>query len=105
MTTITVYDTEEMRSYSGNIGEAANMYKDNVDSLYRLVEELVADDFTGDVGTEFSEEVLSKKSYYLGMYETLEDCAGLIKEKSGIIDDNTQMLNNHIRSGNYFDAN
>ena len=46
---ITAYDTEQMRSYSGNIEECANIYKDNVDYLYRLVEELVADDFTGDV--------------------------------------------------------
>jgi hypothetical protein len=100
---ITAYDTEQMRSYSGNIEESANIFKDNVDLLYRLVEELVADDFTGDVGTGFSEEVLSKKNYYLGMYDTLVDCAGLIKEKSGIIDDNTQMLNSQIRSGNYFE--
>jgi hypothetical protein len=92
-----------MRSYSGNIEECANIYKDNVDLLYRLVEELVADDFTGDVGTGFSEEVLSKKTYYMGMYDTLVDCAGLIKEKSARIDDNTQMLNSQIRSGNYFE--
>ena len=100
---ITAYDTEQMRSYSGNIEECANIYKDNVDYLYRLVEDLVADDFTGDVGTGFSEEVLSKKTYYMGMYDTLVDCAGLIKEKSARIDDNTQMLNNQIRSGNYFE--
>ena len=100
---ITSFDTEQMRSYSGNIEECANIYKDNVDYLYRLVEELVADDFTGDVGTGFSEEVLSKKTYYMGMYDTLVDCAGLIKEKSARIDDNTQMLNNQIRSGNYFE--
>ena len=100
---ITAYDTEQMRSYSGNIEECANIYKDNVDYLYRLVEELVADDFTVDVGTGFSEEVLSKKTYYMGMYDTLVDCAGLIKEKSARIDDNTQMLNNQIRSGNYFE--
>lgn len=100
---ITAFDTEQMRSYSGNIEECANIYKDNVDYLYRLVEELVADDFTGDVGTGFSEEVLSKKTYYMGMYDTLVDCAGLIKEKSARIDDNTQMLNNQIRSGNYFE--
>ena len=100
---ITAYDTEQMRSYSGNIEECANIYKDNVDYLYRLVEELVADDFTGDVGTGFSEEVLSKKTYNMGMYDTLVDCAGLIKEKSARIDDNTQMLNNQIRSGNYFE--
>ena len=43
---ITAYDTEQMRSYSGNIDEAANTFKDNVDLLYRTVEELVADDFT-----------------------------------------------------------
>ena len=100
---ITAYDTEQMRSYSGNIEECANIYKDNVYYLYRLVEELVVDDFTGDVGTGFSEEVLSKKTYYMGMYDTLVDCAGLIKEKSARIDDNTQMLNNQIRSGNYFE--
>lgn len=100
---ITAFDTEQMRSYSGNIEESANIFKDNVDLLYRLVEELVADDFTGDVGTGFSEEVLSKKTYYMGMYDTLVDCAGLIKEKSARIDDNTQMLNSQIRSGNYFE--
>ena len=67
---ITAYDTEQMRSYSGNIDEAANTFKDNVDLLYRTVEELVADDFTGDVGEGFNEEVLSKKNFYLGMYDT-----------------------------------
>ena len=32
---ITAYDTEQMRSYSGNIEESANIFKDNVDLLYR----------------------------------------------------------------------
>ena len=37
------------------------------------------------------------------MYDTLVDCATLVKEKSATIDDNTQMLNSQIRSNNYFE--
>ena len=45
MGNIISYDTEEMGLWSGNVNEAAQSFVDEVGSLYRLIDEFVADDF------------------------------------------------------------
>lgn len=99
---IVTHNTEAMRTWSGNITNSSNEYKDYISSLYNLVDTLVAADFTGGLSKDFENSVLDKREEFNRLAEVLEECSDLISKTSEGIDNDEAELKASIERHNSF---
>lgn len=99
---VVTHNTESMRTWSGNITNSANEYRDYISSLYNLVDTLVSADFTGGLSKDFESSVLEKRDDFNRLSETLDDCADLITKTSTTIDNDEAELKARIQSHDSF---
>ena len=99
---IVTHNTDSMRSWSGNITNSSNEYRDYISSLYNLVDTLVSADFTGGLSQDFENFVLGKREDFNRLSGVLEECADLISKTSTAIDNDEAELKAHIQSSDSF---
>ncbi len=99
---IVTHNTDSMRSWSGNITNSSNEYRDYISSLYNLVDTLVSADFTGGLSQDFESSVLEKREDFNRLAEVLDECSDLITKTSNTIDSDEAQLKAQIQSHNTF---
>ena len=99
---VVTHNTDAMRTWSGDITNAANDYRDYINSLYNLVDTLVSADFTGGLSKDFENAVLDKRDDFNRLGEVLDECSDLIDKTSTTIDNDEEELKASIESHNSF---
>ncbi len=102
MGNIISYDTEEMGLWSGNVSDAATSFVDEVGSLYKLIDEFVADDFTGNTSEEFKALTEGVRPKYEDNYDIINECAKLIQDSATNYADNDAALQREINNSSVF---
>lgn len=92
------HNTELMQSWSGNIKNSAEEYRELISSLYNLVDNLVASDFTGGLSQDFENAVLNKRDDFNRLSDILEECADLISNTSSKIESDEESLSAQIQN-------
>lgn len=96
------HNVEAMRAWSGNINNASTDYKDYINNLYTLVDNLVSSDFTGGLSKDFETLVLDKRQDFIRYADVLEECAELIDKTSSSIESDEDALRSRIQSHDVF---
>ncbi len=99
---IVSHNTEAMKSWSGIITNSAAEYDELINSLYNLVDNLVAADFTGGLSQDFENSVLEKRDEFHKLSELLGECSELISKTSSSIESDEAELKSRIQSHNMF---
>ena len=102
MGNIISYDTEEMGLWSCNVSDAATAFVDEVGSLYKLIDEFVADDFTGNTSEEFKSLTDGVRPKYEDNYDIINECAKLIQDSASNYADNDAALQREIGNSSLF---
>lgn len=103
MSNFVSYNTERMKTWSNNMADNANTYYDNITKLYQEVEGFIGSGFTGGLAEEFLASFQDKKHFFMENKEVIEECANLISERAGKINNDEEELMSRIKNDNYFE--
>lgn len=98
----TLYNTDEMELWTGDMDKAGEAFESEVASLYNLIGSFLADDFTGDVSASLNDEVLQKRPYYENMRETIDAASQEVRKHAQTYTDNAERLKASIQNRTEF---
>lgn len=96
------HNTGEMRNWSDDMGNLSQEYDNLIRSLYNLVDNFVAADFTGGLSTQFQSTVMAQRDHLNGLTEFLQEVSDCIKQTSSIIDRDEEDLTRMMNSSSLF---
>lgn len=98
---IVSHNTDDMRTWSNNMGNTGEEYRNLVDELYTLIGDFAgSDDFKGGLATELSENIEAKKGEFLNYETTFHDSEEIVKNRAQHIDNDEAYLQSRINNNN-----
>ena len=96
------HNTNEMRSWSDDISNAAQEYDGLIRSLYSLVDNFVAVDFTGGLSSQFQTSVMNQRQHLNDLTNVLQEVSDCVKQTSAVIDQDEADLKHMMDKSSLF---
>lgn len=101
MSEIISHNTEAMRDWATVVTENSNLYSDQIEALYSLVDQFAGSpDFKGGLSTDFENQVIDLKPKFEEYAQVIEECVEIIKERATVIDDVESELDSSLKREN-----